>query len=212
VRGLSTGDGRVVGVTLGGGGFLAAERVVLAAGAWSGQLAGLPHPLPIRPVLGQMVALGTSRPLPRRIVGGAGVYLLPRSRDTSHRIWVGATMEERGFSTTTTRSARQWLTEGAARLFPELARSEVLEHWCGLRPAAPDGLPVLGPDPRVEGLFYATGHFRNGILLAPVTAALLGAALEGAIPEPLRSFLPNRFSSGGQAPRGSPPTLRHAPV
>ena len=193
VRSLSVAGGRVQGVRLVGGETLASPLVILAAGAWSGVVEGLPRPLPVRPVRGQMIALGVDAPVVRRIVSGAGVYLLPRQAAGRHQVWVGATVEEVGFRKRTTAAARDWLHSRARRLVPELAAAPVVDQWAGLRPGTPDNLPVLGPDPEVRGLVYATGHFRNGILLAPATAHLLGRVLDGESPAELSPFRPNRF-------------------
>lgn len=187
--------GVVQGVGLRGGGTLHAGRVVVAAGAWSGLLSGLPGPVPVRPVRGQMIALAWRPGALRGIVSGGGVYVLPRTAEGDSRVWVGATVEEAGFEKRTTAAARDALRRGAARLIPELGGSRVVEHWAGLRPGTPDGLPILGADPEVEGVLYATGHFRNGILLAPATAHLLGRALEGERPAQLRPFGPARFAA-----------------
>jgi glycine oxidase len=192
--GLLVQAGRARGVRLRGGGVIGADTVVVAAGAWSGRLSGLPRPLPIRPVRGQMLALRGGARIAHMIVS-ADIYLLPRGDDESPQVWVGATMEEAGFEKATTAAARATLMGSATRLVPGLAGSTVLEHWAGLRPGTPDGLPVLGPDPDVAGLLYATGHFRNGILLAPITARLLGRVLAGDRPPELLPFRPERFAA-----------------
>jgi len=181
VRGIALRDGRV----------LEAPRVVLAAGAWSGTLQGLPRPLPVRPVRGQMASLGPVRPSPSRILASRGMYLVPR-RDG--RILVGATVEEAGFQATVTPDGVAGLLREAREAVPDLVGSPTLEVWAGLRPGTPDGLPVLGPDPEVEGLIHATGHYRNGILLAPVTALLVREILLGGNPSvELSPFSPLRF-------------------
>lgn len=194
---LETEGGRARGVRLVDGTLLEADVVVVAAGAWSGGLRGLPRPLPVRPVRGQMLSLAPPTPPLPRILHGGAVYLVPRSGDPEPRWIVGSTMEEAGFRKHTTPEALERLRAGAVRLLPSLARARVAESWAGLRPATPDGLPVLGPDPDVEGLLYATGHFRNGILLAPATARLMGLVLEGEVPEALAPFLPGRPGLGG---------------
>lgn len=152
-------------------------HVVLAGGAWVGQLAGLPRPIPVRPVRGQMLSLGASSL--RHVTYGGGGYLVPRA---GGRTLVGATMEEVGFDSATTPEALQSLTAVAARLSPPLASAPLLSHWAGLRPITPDRHPILGPDPDVPSLLYACGHGRNGILLAPITGETIGAMLAGETP------------------------------
>ncbi len=170
--------GAVSGVR-GPAGRVAAARVVVAAGAWSGRMAGLPRALPVRPVKGQMAALAPDRDVLARTVAGPGAYLVPR---VDGRILVGATVEEAGFDVTVEPSRVALLAAAARRLVPALAGSRLVRRWAGLRPGTPDGLPFLGWDPDLPGLAYATGHYRNGILLAPVTAALVAALLSGGSP------------------------------
>lgn len=184
--------GTVAGVRLDGGVRIRAPRVVVAAGAWSGGLDGLPRRLPVRPVRGQMVALGgPPRPL-STVVDTSRAYLIPRRRGP---VVVGSTMEEAGFRAETTAEGIVHLLGAAIEAAPGLARARVQETWAGLRPGTPDGLPILGPDPDVPGLFYATGHFRNGILLAPITGACLAPLLAGTgrPPVDLAPFRPDRF-------------------
>jgi glycine oxidase len=189
VTGILTGDdGRVRGARLSDGEAVEADVVVVAAGAWSGRL-DLPRPLPIRPVRGQLVVLRTIPPFLGRTTWGPGCYLVPR-RDG--RLLVGSTMEEVGFSVRVTAAAVSRLLGDAIRVAPGLAEAEVRGFRAALRPASPDGLPVLGRDPDVEGLIYATGHFRNGILLAPETAEQVAAmALDGQAGDP--AFASDRF-------------------
>ena len=181
-------DGRVTGVRLETGERLGAEAVVVAAGAWSGGLE-LPRSIPIRPVRGQIVVLRMVPPAVRRVTWGPGCYLVPRA---DGRLLVGATMEEAGFVAASTAGATRDLLDRAIRVVPSLAYATLAGFQVGLRPASADGLPVIGPDPATPGLFFATGHFRNGILLAPETAELVGAAiLDGTAPDP--AFSPARF-------------------
>lgn len=193
---------RVEGVVLDDGSRLRSARLVVAAGAWSGRLEGLPRSLPVRPVRGQMVALGPPGPRLSTVVHGPDVYLIPRE---DGRVVVGSTMEEAGFRAETTAEAVAGLLRSALEAAPALAASPVLEAWAGLRPGTPDDLPVLGEDPEVGGLFYATGHFRNGILLAPVTAACLLPLLtgRGRPPLDLEPFLPGRFGAKDSAVRSA---------
>lgn len=173
-------------------GRVEADHVVVAAGAWSGQLElgrARARTLPIRPVRGQIVVLRTDAPVLRRTTWGPECYLVPR-RDG--RLLVGSTMEDAGFRTDVTAHAVEQLLGAATRLVPTLSDGAVDGFQVGLRPAAEDGLPILGPDPEIRGLFHATGHFRNGILLAPETAeGVTAMILDGRAAEP--AFDPGRF-------------------
>lgn len=181
---------RVTGVQLGSG-AVNAEKVVIAAGAWSGLLAGLPHALPVTPVRGQMIALRHLPQLFHSILQSQRCYLIPRANG---RVLVGATVERVGFDARTTASGLQSLLSAALELVPALAGAEVSEHWTGFRPGTPDDLPILGHDPAIQGLFYATGHYRNGILLTPITGILMADLLEGREPfVALEAFRPHRF-------------------
>lgn len=157
-----------------------ADALVLAAGAWSGQLEWLPEEArpPVRPVKGQILTLRTRDGSPPcgRILASERVYLVPRP---DGRLIVGATVEEQGFDTTVTAGGVHELLREAYRLLPEVAEMELVEATAGLRPGTPDNLPLIGPS-GVDGLLWATGHFRNGILLAPLAANMLVEELEGA--------------------------------
>lgn len=161
-------------VTLANGDAIDGGCVVLAGGAWVGQLAGLPRAIPVRPVRGQMLSLGAARL--HHVTYGGGGYLVPR---TGGRTLVGATMENVGFDSTTTPEGRAALTAIASRLAPSLGAAPLLSHWAGLRPITPDHLPILGADPDVPSLLYACGHGRNGILLAPITGESIGGMAVG---------------------------------
>lgn len=189
VEAVRIAGGRVAGVELVGGGGLAADRVVVAAGAWSGRIGGLPRRLAVGPVKGQMVAVvPASRP--GRTVAGPGAYCVPRS---DGRVLIGATSERAGFDLGVDPAAVDRLVGAAARWIPALGTGPRLPGWAGLRPGTPDDRPVLGPDPDVGGLVYATGHHRNGILLAPLTADCVAALLAGrAPPVDLAPFAPDR--------------------
>jgi glycine oxidase len=194
-------DGRrVTGVALAGGERVTAAQVVVAAGAWSGGLDGLPEEarVPVRPVKGQTLRLRdpAGPGLLTRVVRFAGGYLVPRS---DGRYVLGATMEERGFDTTITAGAVHELLRDAAELVPGVLELEIEELVAGLRPATPDNAPVLGASPALEGLVWATGHHRNGILLAPVSAALVAAELAGDAPA--HAFGPGRFARVPEAAR-----------
>jgi glycine oxidase len=193
VRSVRSVNGRVAGVFLENGASISAERVVLSAGAWSGTVGGIP-PLPVRPVRGQMLALHPdSFPL-RRIVETEAVYLVPRE---DGRVLVGATVEEVGFRDGNTAGGIRQLLSAAAHLFPALEASPLGEIWSGLRPATRDGNPILGADPEIEGLFHASGHYRNGVLLAPATARSLVPLLLDGVSEAIPAeFSPARFGTG----------------
>jgi len=170
-------------------GKVQAEKVLLCAGAWSGQIEGLPQTCvpQVRPVAGQMLALRTNGGVDRVIYVKPDIYLIPR-RDG--RLVLGSSVEEIGFTkhTTPEHAERKW--HEACAVIPALKESEIVEHWCGFRPAAPDDLPIMGQS-EIENLYIATGHHRNGILLAPVTADLMaeniinGASIDSAF-SPLR--------------------------
>jgi glycine oxidase len=166
VRSLAIEGGRARGLSLEDGRTIDGGMVVVAAGAWAGNLGGLPRPLPVRPVRGQMLAVRPSTPLPSRVLASPDVYLVPRA---DGRLLIGATVEEVGFAEANTVQGTVGLLGAALALAPSLAPASLVEIWAGLRPGTEDGLPILGADPEAEGLYYAAGHFRSGILLAPVT-------------------------------------------
>lgn len=172
---------------------LEADAFVLAAGAWSGLIEGLPDAAvpPVRPVKGEMLALlpPSGIVLPRRVVWGNGVYLVPRKG----RLLVGATLEEAGFDTALTRTAADWLSGRALGLMPPLQQWTIDEHWSGLRPGSPDGLPLLGQS-AVGGLFIASGQHRNGILFAPLVAEILTRSVLER-PSDITAFDPRRFGA-----------------
>jgi glycine oxidase len=167
-----------------------ADAFILAAGAWSGLVDGVPSVAipPVRPVKGQMIALEGVQ-VPSHIVRGSQVYLVPRGE----RVFVGATVEDVGFDTANTREASVSLFESACALVPDLERATIAEQWAGLRPGTPDGLPILGPT-ALAGLYAATGQHRNGILFVPSIADLLCRIVQGRA-NPIPAFDPRRFSS-----------------
>ena len=190
---------RVTGLRLGTQ-RIAADIVVLAAGAWSAEIAGLPQLArpPVRPIKGQMLSLrmDPSHPLLRHVVWTPRVYLVPR---VDGRLIVGATSEERGFDGNLTAGGVFSLLEGAWRALPGVEELPIDEMWVGFRPGSRDDAPMLGSG-EVEGLFYATGHHRNGILLTPVTArALADFILTGDMPEVCRPFSIARFAKKNSA-------------
>jgi glycine oxidase len=181
------------GVRLAGGELVAAEHVVLAAGPWSG---ALPVPedarVPVRPVKGQSVRLRdpAGAGLVERVVRWDGGYLVPRG---DGRYVLGATVEERGFDTSITAGAVHDLLRDGAELVPGVLELEVEELIAGLRPGTPDNVPIIGRSPAAPALMWATGHYRNGALLAPVTADLVVAALcDGEDVDP--AYGPQRFA------------------
>ncbi|HEV7368265.1 glycine oxidase ThiO [Arenibaculum sp.] len=189
--------GRARGVAVGAQAH-AADVVVLAAGAWSRRIEGVPDEArpPVRPIKGQMLALRMheGEPLLRHVVWTPGVYLVPR---LDGRLLVGATVEERGFDTTITAGGMLALLEGAWRTLPGIEELAIEETWVGFRPGSRDDAPVLGPTP-VEGLVLATGHHRNGILLTPVTVdAVSRLVLDGTVPDGIAGFGLDRFATGG---------------
>lgn len=187
------GGERTGGVELAGGDTIACGTVVVCAGAWSGQLAIPGTPLPVFPIRGQMAAVRVLPRLLQRVVQTAGCYMIPRA---SGRVVIGATQERVGFQKEATVAGVCGLLESAAAAVPELGNARLESTWAGLRPGTPDDLPIIGADPSLEGLFYASGHFRNGILLAPITAELIADLITGAEPAiALEPFSAARFGS-----------------
>ena len=199
----AAGD-RVTGVALAGGdgAVVEAATVVLAAGAWSAIVAGVPDHArpPVRPIRGQVLTLRQppGEPLVARtvrgIVRGSSIYLVPRD---DGRVVIGATVEERGFDTTPTAGGAYELLRDALAIVPGLDDAELVAVRAGLRPGSPDDLPMIGAS-GVEGLVVATGHHRNGILLTPVTAEAVAALLTGgAVPVEAAACDPRRFAGTG---------------
>ncbi|GAC1515068.1 MAG: glycine oxidase ThiO [Gemmatimonadaceae bacterium] len=168
---------------------IATEQIVLAAGAWIGRIRGIPRPLPVRPIRGQMVAYpGT--PI-GHVIYGSGGYAVPRS---GTQTLVGATMEEVGFDPATTREGIAMLEGVASRLVASFAGLPASTAWAGLRPVTPDLLPIIGRDPEFPALLYACGHSRNGILLAPLTGDVIGGIVSGdPLLHDIRPFAVTRF-------------------
>jgi glycine oxidase len=193
---LDLAGGRVDGVVLADGSAVRAAQVVIAAGVWSGELAGVPDGghVPVRPVKGQIMRLHdpAGPGLLQRVIRMGPSYITPRG---DGRYVLGATSEERGFDTTVTAGAAFELLRDAAELVPGVSELVIDEFAAGLRPGTPDNLPAIGPG-AVDGLYWATGHRRGGILLAPVTAELVTAALAGeAMPAYASAFAPGRFAA-----------------
>jgi glycine oxidase len=184
-------DGSNVRVDLGDR-TLHAQTVVLAAGSWSGNLGvdGLPG-LPVRPVRGQLLYLSWSGPALGHITWGARCYLVPWPDGT---VLLGATVEDAGFDERATVAGVRDLLDAACELVPQTWQSGFRSARVGLRPASPDDMPIVGRSEKVPGLVYATGHFRNGILLAPLTGHVVASLIaEGADDPSLRLMSPARF-------------------
>lgn len=171
-------------------GRLDAGAVLLAAGCWSGRLGGLPRPLSVEPVRGQMVALAWPPGEPRAVVFSEQGYVLTRAGEAV----CGSTMEHVGFDPSVTEEGTSHILAAARRLYPALEQVPEGRRWAGLRPATPDGRPIIGRDPTVPNLWYATGHGRNGILLAAITGEIIAALMLGQPVEfDLAAVSPARF-------------------
>jgi len=167
-----------------------AGSVLIACGAWSGQLTGLPRPLSVQPIRGQMAAMSWPDSCPQFIVYGAGGYVLPQAGGAI----AGSTMENSGFDVTVTEAGLDHIRSVVKRILPALGDVLFSRTWVGLRPCTPDGRPIIGADPDLSGLWYATGHGRNGILLAGYTGELLAQLYFGEdIEVDLSSVSPTRF-------------------
>lgn len=187
-------DGRIRGVVAAGERF-DGDVVLLAAGAWtSGLAASFGARIPVAPRRGQMVALTHIPPMLIHCIHSDDVYLVPRP---SGELLVGATVENVGFQRVVTAQGVATLLASAIGLVPSLATLPISRTWCGFRPWAPDSRPILGPWPTIEGLFVATAHFRNGILLAPITARMMTEwIMKGRPSLAMNDFLPERFIKG----------------
>ena len=193
--GLLHEGGAVRGAVAEGGEEISAGAVVLALGCWAGSAEWLPAAAryPVRPVKGEILTLraAAEAPLIERIVAGERFYAVPRP---DGRLVIGSTVEERGFDTTVTAGGVHELLREAYRALPDVAELELRETLAGLRPGTPDNAPLIGPG-ALDGLIVATGHFRNGVLLAPATADAVAALLAGAQPAvELDAFAPSRFA------------------
>jgi glycine oxidase len=184
-------EGCVRGVRLINGETIAADAVLLAAGSWSAEIASRAGVrLPVAPVKGQIVLLHCKPGRVRHIIKHDRAYFVPRS---DGRTLVGASMEFVGFRRGNTVGAVHALLDGVMRLTPGLADEVIERQWMGFRPGTPDGLPLLGPVRAKPGLWVATGHYRNGVALAPVTAEYISAWIMGDKPPmEMGPFLPDR--------------------
>ena len=174
------------------GGVHDADAVIVAAGAWTNAIEGVRTP-PLRPIRGQLLQLGWRGTPLSTIVWGPDCYVVPRTDGT---MLVGATVEDVGFDERTTAAGVRDLLDAACALLPEGPGATFLDARAGLRPATPDELPVIGPDPDVPGLVHASGHYRNGVLLAPITARVIADwIVDGTRDAAFDVFRPDRFSS-----------------
>jgi glycine oxidase len=167
-----------------------APNIIIASGVWSRELKGLDPIIPVQPRKGQILSLATpSRPF-KRIIRWQHTYFVPRG---SGEMIVGATEENAGFDRSNTPAGIGQLLNEAQQISSHVGAYPILEMWSGLRPATPDHLPIIGPS-SIPGVFYATGHYRNGVLLAPVTASIIAELIENGKPTTaIDSFLPSRF-------------------
>jgi glycine oxidase len=190
VESVITERGRIKGIRTSRG-IVNCRNVVVAAVTWSSTIQNSNTP-PIEPVRGQMICLDAKPQLTRHVIFSPRGYLVPRQ---DGRLLAGSTSENAGFTKQVTAGGISAILANAHEISPAVAHLPIVDTWSGLRPRAPDGLPVLGPCDEIDGLFYATGHYRNGILLAPVTGELIAeAVVAGHISSLLAAFSPNRFN------------------
>jgi len=187
VRGVMTSEG-----------LIEADQTIVTAGAWSAMLLnGLGIALPVRPVRGQVAAVSGSGIGLRHVIFGSGGYIVPKQ---DGRIVLGATEDEAGFAREVTLAGLTRVLEGIRPYVPALQQAPFLQAWAGLRPATTDGLPLLGPVPGWVGIGLATGHYRNGILLAPITAKRIADWLDTGDASPLQPFAFGRFQASAPCP------------
>ena len=187
---------RCAGVKTAAGETFSAGHVVVAAGCWTSQLPEVAAYAPTRPVRGQMVALRHAGVPLRRVLRSERGYIVPRDHETPQNLVAGSTIENAGYEKAVTSGGLEGILGAVNELAPSLAGAEILDTWSGLRPGTPDQLPILGPTD-LEGLLIATGHYRNGILLAPITAKLITEWItEGRTILNCEDFSPLRFQRG----------------
>jgi glycine oxidase len=171
-------------------GYISSQKVIIAAGTWSSTIEHSQTPK-IEPVRGQMICFDAKPQLTHHVIYSPRGYLVPRQ---DGRLLAGSTSEHAGFTKQVTAGGINQIIANAHEISPKILNLPIVDTWSGLRPRAPDGLPVLGPCGEIDGLFYATGHYRNGILLAPVTGELIAeAVVTGRVSPLLAAFSPNRF-------------------
>ena len=189
VNALSVERGRLRGVETSRG-HISCQTVIVAAGTWSSTIEHA-HTPKIEPIRGQMICFDAKPQLTRHVIYSPRGYLVPRQ---DGRLLAGSTSEHSGFTKQVTAGGLNQIIANANEISPKILNLPVVDTWSGLRPRAPDGLPVLGPCGEIDGLFYATGHYRNGILLAPVTGELIAeAVVTGRVSPLLAAFSPDRF-------------------
>ncbi len=185
-------DGKITGAESASNKFLA-DLTILATGAWTSliKLGEAAMPIIVKPIRGQMIGFHPHERLFQRVICSPRGYIVPR---TDGRILAGATVEDAGFDKSVTEDGVGKLREAALEIAPCLGDFEISDRWTGLRPFAAEGLPILGEIPNAGNLFVATAHYRNGILLAPLTAKIIAARIaEGKVSEYLKIFHPQRF-------------------
>ena len=199
VKDLIIDAGRIVGAKTNVGQIFA-ETTVIATGAWTSliKIGGMPTNLNIKPIRGQMLSYQADPGSMRHVAYTRRGYLVPRA---DGRILAGATVEDVGFEKDTTAEGTAALRSIAGEIAPNVAKTGITEKWAGLRPFAPDALPVIGRIAGYEGLMFATAHYRNGILLAPATARIMATAVLDNSFEFNKAFSPNRFYAAGSAAR-----------
>lgn len=192
VTSFLTGSGRVLGVMTSAGAYQA-DVTVIAAGAWANIIGGwLGLSIPVRPVRGQIAAVSSVGIPLRRIIFGSTGYIVPKKEG---KLVIGATEDEAGYRREVTLAGLANVCNGVLPYLPALRKANFLQAWAGLRPATIDGQPILGPVPGWDGLVIGGGHFRNGILLSPITAQLIAGYITAGRAEPLESFLLERFTT-----------------
>jgi glycine oxidase len=190
VESIAVERGRLTGVQTSRG-FVSSRVVIVAAGTWSSAIEHAQTPK-IEPVRGQMICFDAKPQLTTHVVFSPRGYLVPRQ---DGRLLAGSTSENAGFTKQVTAGGISSILANAHEISPSVSHLPIVDTWSGLRPRAADGLPVLGPCVEIDGLFYATGHYRNGILLAPVTGELIAeAVVTGHVSSLLAAFSPNRFN------------------
>ena len=194
VESIRIENDKVVGVQSSAG-TISTRTVVIAAGAWSSLIASSPYKaLPdigIKPVRGQMVCYQPEKMPAKHVIYSARGYVVPRQ---DGRVLAGSTSEPVGFDKGVTASGMAGISSAAVEILPDFSSLPIVDSWAGLRPATADALPAIGPCAEIDGVYYACGHFRNGILLAPVTADIVARAIiDRHFPASLEVFSPDRF-------------------